>query len=210
MAGTTPLLVVDRNALIRVARARHAAEPLGTPQTYIWANGPHTAVQRALEGGALEASFITSIDEFRKDPDVVLAKRTLAYMRLIALAAGLLVLIGLVLYLQSRQRAQAIASALAARMGLTQRAEIASLALELSVIALFAGLVGSVVAILSAAPIVRHVDPLANDPPAPTLAVPLSAILASVAVLVVVAVAAGAVVSVAARRTDTSEALRVA
>jgi putative ABC transport system permease protein len=210
MAGTTPLLIVDRGTLIRVARARHAAEPLGTPQTYIWANGPDTAVQRALQGGALEASFISSIDEFRKDPDVVLAKRTLAYMRLIALAAGLLVLIGLVLYLQSRQRSQAIASAVAARMGLTRRAEIASLALELSVIALFAGLVGSVVAILSAAPIVGHIDPLANDPPAPTLAVPLIAILASAAALVVVAVAAGALVSFAARRTDTSEALRVA
>jgi hypothetical protein len=67
-------------------------------------------------------------------------------MRLIALAAGLLVLIGLVLYLQPRQRAQAIASALPHAYA-DARAEIARLALELGVIALFAGLVGGVVAI---------------------------------------------------------------
>jgi putative ABC transport system permease protein len=210
MAGTTPLLVVDRSALLGVASARHAVEPLGTPQTYIWANGPHAAVERTLQALPIEATYISNIDEFRKDTDVVLAKRTFAYMRVIALAAGLLVLIGLVLYLQSRQRAQAIASAIAARMGLTRRTEIASLALELGVIALFAGLVGSVVAFLSAAPVVAHVDPLAIDPPAPTLAVPVTAVLASAVALVVVAVVAGALVSIAARRTDLSEAVRVA
>jgi hypothetical protein len=208
MAGTTPLVVVDRATLNRIARTRHAAEPLGTPQNYIWANGPSAEVTRALEGASVEATFISTIDDFRKAPDVVLAKRTFAYMRLIALTAGLLVLIGLVLYLQSRQRTQAIASGLAARMGLTRRAEIAALALELGVIALFAGLVGSVVAILSAAPIVGHVDPLATDPPAPTLAAPLGAVAASAAALIVVAIAAGTLVSLAARRTDMNEALR--
>jgi hypothetical protein len=210
MAGTTPLVVVDRATFTRVARTRHAADPLGTPQTYIWADGPPAEVRRALEAAPVEASFISTIDEFRKDPDVMLAKRTFAYMQLIALAAGLLVLIGLVLYLQSRQRAQAIASALAARMGLTRRVEIAAIALELGLIALFAGLVGSVVAVLSAAPIVGHVDPLATDPPAPTLAAPLGAVAASAAALIVVAITAGTLVSLAARRTDMGEALRVA
>ena len=196
--------------LARIARTRHAAVPLGTPQTYIWANGASAEVTRAL--GAAASRGVVHLDDrrFPQGPDVVLAKRTFAYMRLIALAAGLLVLIGLVLYLQSRQRAQAIASALAARMGLTRRAEIAALALELGVIALFAGLVGGVVAILSAAPIVGHVDPLTNYPPAPTLAAPLGAVAASAVALFVVAIAAGTLVSVAARRTDMSEALRVA
>jgi hypothetical protein len=59
-------------------------------------------------------------------------------------------------------------------------------------------------------PIVGHIDPLAVDPPTPALTVPLAAIAASAAALVAVAVAAGAIVSFAARRTDLSEALRVA
>ena len=71
----------------------------------------------------------------------MLAKRTFAYMRLIALAAGVLVLIGLVLYLQSRQRATGDSLRPRRAHGAKRaRAEIASLALELGVIALFAGL----------------------------------------------------------------------
>jgi putative ABC transport system permease protein len=210
MVAGTPLLVVDRKAFAAVAKARHAFEPLGTPQTLIWANGPPAAVSRALQADPLQATFVTTVDDFRKDPDVTLAKRTFAYMRLIAIAAGILVLIALVLYLQARQRTQAIASALASRMGLSRRAEVASLALELGSIALFAAVVGGVVAISSAAPIVGHIDPLSTDPPAPSLVIPLSAILASAAALVVLAVAAGVLVSSAARRTNMSEALRVA
>jgi putative ABC transport system permease protein len=209
MAVGTPLLVVDRHVLAKVAAARDVPDALGTPQTLVWATGPSAAVVRALEARPLEASYVSTIDQFRKDPDVVLAKRTLGYMRFIALAAGLLVLIALVLYLQSRQRSQVIASSLAARMGLTRRAEITSLALELGLIALCAGLVGGIVAIFSAGAIVTHIDPLASDPPAPTLAVPMFAIAASITALVVAAVVAGAVVTVAARRTDLSEALRV-
>jgi len=64
------------------------------------------------------------------------------------------------------------------------------------------------VAILSAAPIVGHVDPLATDPPAPTLAAPIGAVVASAAALIVVAIVAGTLVSLAARRADMNEALR--
>ena len=209
MAAGAPLLVVDRDTVIRLARSRHAFDPLGTPQTYVWANGPPAAVSRALEEPPLDATFVTTIDQFRQDPDVLLAKRIFAYMRLVALAAGVLVLIALVLYLQVRQRTQAIASALAARMGLSRRAEVVSLALELAAIAGFAALIGGATAVAATAPIVGHIDPLSADPPAPTLAVPVTAIVASAATLVLLAVCAGVLVSFAARRTDLSEALRV-
>jgi putative ABC transport system permease protein len=210
MSVGIPLVVASGAALKQATRKAHVFTPLGEAQTYVWAKGPPGRVGRALEASPLQAYFVTNVDTFRKDPDVLLATRTFAYMRTIAIASGLLVLMGLLLYLQARQRSQAIASALARRMGLRRRTEILSLALELAAIALFAGLVGGAVAVSAAGPIVGHIDSLPEFPPSPALLIPVGAIIASAVALVVLAVAAGALTSWLASRTDISEALRVA
>src|SRR5207249_10405674 len=140
-----------------------------------------------------------------RDPDVLLAGRTFTYLRLIAAAAGALVFLGLLLYLQARQRSQVVASALAARMGFRRSAETFSLSVELAAIALFAAVLGGSVALLAANPIVAHVDPLPDDPPAPAPVIPLAAIVAALLGLLLVAFAAGAVTSWLSRRADTSE-----
>ena len=95
-------------------------------------------------------------------------------------------------------------------MGLRRRTEVLSLALELGAITLVAALVGGIVAVAAAGPIVGHIDPLPDEPPAPALAVPLSAIAAGAIGLVVVAIIASAFTSWASRRTNMAEALRVA
>ena len=130
-------------------------------------------------------------------------------MRLIAIAAGLLVLVGLLLYLQARQRTQAVFSALGGRMGLRSRTEILSLTLELAAIGLLSATVGGLVALVAARPIVGHIDPLRESPPAPSLVIPLEAIALTVIGLVLVVLVAGLVTSWASRRTDMGEALRV-
>jgi ABC-type antimicrobial peptide transport system permease subunit len=94
-------------------------------------------------------------------------------------------------------------------MGLSRRTEILSLAFELGAITLIAAVVGGVVALAAAAPVVGHIDPLPGYLPGPALAIPLAAILASAVALVVIAVAAGAFTSWASRRTNMAEALRV-
>ena len=70
-----------------------------------------------------------------------------------------------------------------------------SLALELGAITLVAALVGGIVGVAAAGPIVGHIDPLPDDPPAPALAIPLSAIAAGAIGLVVVAILASAFTS---------------
>jgi putative ABC transport system permease protein len=210
MSAGIPLIVADHDAFLAAARKAGVYDPIGDATTYLWARGPTVAVSRAVQAAPIEAAYVTTIDSFRKNPDVVLAKRTFNYMRLIAVASGLLVFIGLLLYLQARQRSQAVASALAGRMGLSRRTEIASLALELGAIASIAALVGGIVAIAAAGPIVGHIDPLPDNPPAPSLAIPVAAIVAGAIGLVVVALAASVVTSWSSRRTDMGEALRVA
>jgi putative ABC transport system permease protein len=210
MSVGVPLVVVARGSLDTATRRAHLLNPLGVTQTYVWAKGPPKEVARALEAPPIQASFVTTANEFRNDPDVLLATRTFTYLRLIAAAAGMLVFIGLLLYLQTRQRSQAVASALTARMGLRRSAETLSLAVELATIASFAAVLGALVALLTALPIIGHVDPLPESPPVPAPVIPVAAIVLAAVGLLLVAFVAGAVTSWLSRRADTSEALRVA
>jgi putative ABC transport system permease protein len=209
MAVGVPLVITSFRALDQVTRKARALDPLGVLQTYLWAKGPPGPVMRALAAPSLNADYVSSIDTFLRDPDVVLATRTFAFMRTVALAAAVLVLIGLLLYLQARQRSQAIASALARRMGFGRVAEIVSLSLELGAILLFAAVLGGGIAIAAAGPVVRHLDPLPQDTPAPIFVVPTVEILVAAAAIVVVTLLTGALTSWFASRTDVAEALRV-
>jgi hypothetical protein len=209
MTEGVPVVVADRAALFAAARKVGLLDPLSDPPTYVWAKGPPAAVSRALAAPPIEASFVSDVDAFSKQPDVVAATRAFSYMRLIAVASGVLVFFGLILYLQARQRSQAVASSMAARMGLRRATEILSLALELGAIALLAAAVGGVVAVAAAAPVVGHIDPLPSYAPGPTLVIPVAAVLSSALVLLAVAATAGAVTSWASRRTNMAEALRV-
>ncbi len=113
------------------------------------------------------------------------------------------------LYLQARQRSQVIASAITRRMGLRQSTETLSLCLELAAILFFAAIVGGAVAIAAASPIVRHLDPLPLDPPAPIFVFPVLVVLIAAVGLALFTIVASAITSWLARRTDVSEAIRV-
>jgi putative ABC transport system permease protein len=208
--GANPLVVTSTAALDRATRAAGLLDPLDAANWYVWAKGPPDVVAPALQRAGIDGYYMTTVDTFRESPEVLLATRTYGYLRTIALAAGALVLVGLLLYLQARQRSQAIASALGRRMGLSRAAESLSLCLEVAGILLFAGVVGALVATAAARPVVERIDPLPDRPPAPVFVVPTTALLVAAAVAVVVAVASGLLASRLARRADVSEALRVA
>jgi putative ABC transport system permease protein len=209
MAQGIPLVITSYRALDDLEARSHLIDPLGVLGTYVWGKGPPREVARALAG--LEPTYPPStIDGFLHAPDVVLATRTFTFMRVIAVGAGVLALLGLLLYLQARQRSQAIASALTRRMGLTRAAETLSLCLELAGILLFAAVVGGGVALAAAAPVVRRIDPLPDDPPSPIFTLPVGEIVLAAIALGLIALLAAALTSWFARRTDVSEALRVA
>jgi putative ABC transport system permease protein len=209
MAQGIPLAITSYQALHDFEARTKAFGSLGVVGTYIWAKGPPVSAGRALT--SLQPTYPPStIDTYLHAPDVVLATRTFTFMRMIAIGAGVLALLGLLLYLQARQRSQAIASALARRMGFGGRGETISLCLELVGILVFAGVLGGGVAIAAAGPVVRRIDPLPDDPPSPVFTVPALEIVLAAVALVLVAILAGALTSWFARRTDVSEALRVA
>jgi hypothetical protein len=208
MAEGIPLVITSFRALHDLEARTKLFQSLGVLQTYVWAKGPPLETGRAL--ASLHPVYPPqTVDTFLHDPDVVLATRTFGFMRLIAIGAGVLALLGMLLYLQARQRSQAIASVLARRMGLSRLAETFSLTLEVCGILVFAALLGGV-AIAAAAPVVHRIDPLPQDPPAPLFTVPVTVIAVVAGTLVLFALIAGALTSWRARRTDLAEALRVA
>lgn len=209
MAQGIPLVITSSRALNAFQARTKTYDSLGVVTTYAWANGPPAAAARALD--ALDPAFPPqTIDTFLHDPEVVLATRTFRYMRLIAIASGALAIVGLGLYLQARQRAQVIASALAQRMGFSQTAQALSLGLELVALLGFSGVVGGAVAVAAAVPIVHRIDPLPIDPPGPIFVVPIGELAFAAAALLAAAVLLAAATSWRAAHTDPTEALRVA
>jgi putative ABC transport system permease protein len=210
MSEGVPLIITSTDALNAAAAKLRQFNPLNVPTTYVWIKGPPAAAERALGNSSLQSYFVVSVETYRKNSDFLLATRTLSYMRVVAIASGVLVLIGLLLYLQARQRSQAIASALARRMGLRRSTEVLSLSLEIAAIVFFAATLGATIAIAAAKPIAGHLDPLPQYPPSTVFAVPTTAILLSAAGLIVLSILAGVLTSWLARRTDMSQAIRVA
>src|SRR5262249_38330005 len=135
---SNPLVITSYAALEKASHMAHVGDPLDTTLSYLWAKGPPSKVGPALAKAGVDTYYMTTVGAFRKSPDVELAARTYRYLRPIALAAGALVLVGLLLYLQARQRSQTIASALGRRMGLRRGAETLSLCLEVAGILAFA------------------------------------------------------------------------
>ncbi|HEY3920584.1 MAG TPA: hypothetical protein VGL76_00550 [Gaiellaceae bacterium] len=204
-----PLVITSYRAFDAFQTRTRIFDALGVLSTYVWAKGPPVAAGRAL--GVLEPTYPAStINGYLRSPDVVLATRTFGFMRLIAVGAGVLALLGLLLYLQARQRSQVIASSLARRMGFARPAEMFSLCLELVGILCFAGILGGAVAIAAAEPIVHRIDPLPQDVPSPIYTIPTEEVVLAAVALLVVAAVLGVLTSWLAERTDVGEALRVA
>jgi hypothetical protein len=206
MSAQSRLVVISQRRLLQ---AGGGIDPLEPQWAYLWAKGPTKPVVAALVAPPADASFTTTAVGFRTDPNVALALRTFSFMRALGIAAGTLALFCLVLYLLARQRAQAIATAFGRRMGLRRWTAAAALALELGLIlaiALVAALAGALVA---SASIVPRSDPLPQLSPAPVFAGPwlgLAVILATLAVLTVVA---GLVASRSPRDEALVEAIRL-
>jgi len=206
-----PLLVLPAD---RLRRAEQAAGVVGDPlmdaNTFVWAKGDPARVSRLLARSPLAPSYITTVDHFLTSAELTTAGRAYGFIRVVALAAALVALAALFLYLYARSRVQRVTSAFLRRMGFGERLQALSVAMEAAALVGFAALAGAAAALIGAAPLIAHVDPLPQYTPSAHLVVPWSLLAASFALLVLVAAVAGAVAGGFASRGEVGEALRVA
>ena len=141
-------------------------------------------------------------------PVLVAIMRSFAFLRALGLLSSLIVVLGLMLYLQARQRQRTLLLALAERMGLTRRAHRTALALELGVMLLIALLMGGAVGIWVSALLFKRLNPLPTVTPAPTLVVSTALVLLLFTAIVALAVAGAYLADRAARRVSLTEVLR--
>ena len=206
-----PLLIVSQRQLQLAEQAHGIPTEQSLPYSLLWVKGPPHAVTAALvRSGEIDPYYVTSVAHTLDSPDVTNVTRTYGFMRAIAIAAGLLALVALLLYLQARQRAQLVSNAFLRRMGLGERVQALSLAIESAGLVLFSTVTGGAGALVAAWPLVPHVDPLPTLPPSAVLHVPW--LLLGIAALTAVAVAAlaGVAATLVAARGKVGEALRVA
>jgi hypothetical protein len=208
MSTDAPLVVAARSAIVATAGGG-TYDPLEGGLAFVWARGPTRQVERALSASLLRPEYFVSFDDVLGNRDVEAARRTYSFLTGLGVAVASLALVGVALYLYARQRGQAVASALARRMGLARRVEVVSLWLELTVVLLVAAALAAVVGLAAAAPVVRRTDPLPKYAPAPSFVVPWSVVAATVVALVVVALVAAVATSLLARRTNVAEELRL-
>jgi putative ABC transport system permease protein len=210
MVGSRPLLVLDsdhlRDALSERGGEDVVADPSGFPQ--IWVKGDPSRIESELLREGFVPEYVLSAETVLHRPVLVAIMRSFTFLRALGLLSSLIVVLGLMLYLQARQRQRTLLLALAERMGLTRRAHMSALALELGVMLLIALLVGGMVGIGISALLFKRLDPLPTVAPAPTLVVSTVLALVLITALVALAIAGAYLADRAARRVSLTEVLR--
>ena len=145
-----------------------------------------------------------------RTPAFLAVSWTFAMLQALGALAGLVALVGLVLYVQARQRGRLVAYALARRMGLSRGAHLRSVALELAAMLLFSFALGVALALATSSLVYRRLDPMPELPPGLHLVLP-GAVLGLTLLAVAVAALTGALlVQRAADRANVAEVMRLA
>jgi len=205
-----PLLVVDAAALEERVGARD--NPLRRPgaRTELWISGDEDEALAAL--GELDAfPLATTTAATVKDvPFIKAAVETFSMLNILGLAAALLVIGVLVVYLKARQRARTVSNVLSLRMGMRDPQARLALMLELAAMLLAAFVLGAALGMVAGRLVSPLLDPLQTIPPAPLFDAPLAVVGWTMLGLAIVAVAGGWLVHRRAAAVDLGEVLRVA
>ena len=183
-------VVVSAPALRSILEDHDASLALNGARYQAWVHG-RAGLARAflVTSGAAPGTIVVAAD-LLQTPALRALTWAFVFMELIGVVTAVIALIGLVLYLQARQRSREVSYALGRRMGLTSGAHRTAVVLEILLLLVTALVAGTVLALGTTALIYRRLDPLPDLPPAPALRVP-SALLLTVAAAIAVCAGLG-------------------
>ncbi|MEO8323124.1 MAG: ABC transporter permease [Actinomycetota bacterium] len=210
MSTLEPTVIVDAGALEASFEKFHG-EITSAPRTdLIWAKGDADEISRALGRTSLSFGLERSAELSKATPSFLAVSWTFGFLQALGAIVGMVVLAGMLLYLQSRQRAGIVSFALARRMGLKPSSYRLSVLLELFVLLGSALVIGIVLSLVAARIIYTRFDLFPALPPAPLWRVPLVVFGATVVVLAIAAWVGAWRVQKTAQRAKVSEVLRLA
>jgi putative ABC transport system permease protein len=176
-------VVVSAPALQTVLETHDAEIALRGAHYQAWADGPSGLARSFLITSGADPASITIAADRLETPALRALTWAFVFMELIGVVTAVIALIGLVLYLQARQRSRELSYALGRRMGLTAGAHRGAVVIEILLLLVTALVAGAVLAFGTTALIYRRLDPLPDLPPDPTLRVPTS-LLVTIAVAI--------------------------
>jgi putative ABC transport system permease protein len=202
-----PLVVVDAATLVRVAPGTAILADRGRQ---VWAKGDPATILPALRQRGVPVSAALSANEVERTPGFLAISWTFSFLQALGIVAAMVALIGLVLYLQSRQQSRDVGYALSTRMGLTRRAHRRSVAMELGGMLLAAFVIGSGLAAAATRLLYRKLDVLPAQAPAPVYRLPVTLLGGVALVLLLAALIGAAAVQRRASHANAAEVMRLA
>jgi putative ABC transport system permease protein len=201
-------VVVSAPALRTVLAAHDATIALSGAHYQAWASGPTSIARSFLVTSGVDPLTIVVAADRLQTPAIRALTWAFVFMELIGVVTAVIALIGLVLYLQARQRSRELSYALGRRMGLTAGAHRTAVVLEILLLLVTALVAGAVLALGTTALIYRRLDPLPDLPPDPTLRLPVSLLLTLAVAIMACAWVGGWWVQHRAGRADVGAVLR--
>lgn len=210
MSTVNPLVIVDGRTLLELVDIPF--DPLHNPRssTELWVRGPTDAALASLSRLEFPPTSTVTAEEVKDISYIAAAIETFVVVNVLGLIAAALVFVGMLMYLQARQRSQIVSSALSARMGMRAREHRRALVLELGAMLLWGLAVGAVLALAAAHFTVPLLDPIATIPPDPIFVVPGLLFALTAAIVGALAWVGAAVTDRHARGVDLGEVMRVA
>jgi hypothetical protein len=205
-----PVIVVDVQSLEE--RLGAGGNPLrrSSARTEYWIAGDTgEALASVSELEAFPLDTLTA-EEVEDVPFIAAAIETFAMLNVLGLAAALLVIGVLVVYLQARQRARSVSNVLSIRMGMRDRQALFALIVELAAMLVVSFVLGASLGLVAGSLVAPLLDPLQTIPPSPLFAAPIAVVAWTLVGLSVVAVVGGWLVHRRAASVDLGEVLRVA
>jgi hypothetical protein len=213
LRSTSTLIVADEAAIERALEEAGAPiDPLKQTgsSTELWIKGDPDGVEAALADAAVPTYLVVTAEQVQDIPQVVAVLDTFVVLNVLGIVAAALTFVGILMYLQARERSGVVSYALSTRMGMSHAQHRRALVLELGAMLLFAVAVGAVLAVAAAWFTVPLLDPIATIPPAPLLVVPAGLIALTAALAAGFAWLGAAGTNRRAQRVDLGEVMRVA
>jgi putative ABC transport system permease protein len=204
------LLVADWDSYADALRASNR-DPELVIHREVWARGDTRQVLETLSAAGYAPADVEDVStsaDVAARPELSAQTWSLSYLRAVALAAGVLGLVGVVMHAVALQRRRTASALLLRRMGMSRRAAERSSGLEIGLLAGLAALVAVAVALPTSVLVLGLLDPMPSLPPAAVFAVPWGSLAAVVGGVVLVTLGGSLLVGRAARQATGGQVMR--
>ncbi|GAA3184651.1 hypothetical protein GCM10010531_43550 [Blastococcus jejuensis] len=205
-----PLLVADWDRYTAALQAVGRDADLVLTRE-VWARGSVAEVLDALAAVGVDRPAEDDVEtaaDFATRPGLHAQTWSLGYLRAVALAAGVLGLVGVAMHAVSQQRRRTVSALLLRRMGMGRRAADATAGLEIGLLGGLAALVAVAVALPSSVLVLRLLDPVPSLQPGTLFDVPWASIAAVAGGVVLVTAVSALLVGRTARRATGGQVMR--